>query len=324
MLDDDTTTLSADTATTTETTSYDRDEVTPEQFHAANLADAATFILIQLHAPEQVLRLWPALTGLMAGRATVVTFYRLDLARRLFGRGYMSEDECKRVSERVSNYLGAMRDWIHREGLEGVVKYQPGDKETPNSIRTPILKWVVELATLAGERLTPDSPDDQRRGIFKDEAVRLLHRKRLTKRQKPYGQRVKRTVSPATQLKQAKALIRNFYFSKVDAELTKHVKVENADTQIKAFILNELEGFVSRLCMENSVGENAKVGSANNYHKLNIDDDEKEHRGGARKKTSNVFVCSVGIISDFGEPDYSDEVSPYDMAEPFDLMEVTR
>ena len=269
--------------------------VSPEEYHASNLADAATFLLVQLNAPEQVLRLWPALTGLMAGRATVVTFYRLDVARRLFGRGYMSEDECHRVSERVSNYLGAMRDWIHREGLTDVVKYQPGDKDTPNSIRTPILKWVVELAAIAGVRLTPDSPDDQRRVIFKDEAVNLLRRKRLTKRRKPDGERVKRMVAPSTQMKQIKSLIQNFYMAKMGENLTKDVKVENADTQLKAFILNELEGFVSRLCMEKSVGENAKSGSGNNYHQLNIDDEEKGHRGGARKKPSNAFSSySVG------------------------------
>jgi hypothetical protein len=276
--------------------------VSPEEYHAANLADAATFLLIQLNAPEQVLRLWPALTGLMAGRATIVTFYRLDVARRLFGRGYMSADDCKRLCERVSNYLGAMRDWVHREGLTDVVKYQPGDKDTPNSIRTPILKWVVELATIAGERLTPDSPDDARRIVFKDEAVNLLRRKRLTGRRKPDGQRMKRTVSPSTQLKQAKALLRNFYFSKVDAELTKHVKVEIAETQVKSFILSELEGYLGRLCMENLGGENAKSGSGqNDYQKLNIQD-EKGHRGGARKKPSNVFSSySVGKNSGGGE-----------------------
>lgn len=272
--------------------------VSPDEFHAANLADAATFLLVQLNAPEQVLRLWPALTGLMAGRATIVTFYRLDVARRLFGRGYMSEDDCRRLSERVSNYLGAMRDWIHREALTEVVRYEPGDKDTPNSIRTPILKWVVELAAIAGERLTPDSPDDARRIVFKDEAVNLLRRKRLAKRRKPDGQRMKRTVSPSTQLKQAKALLRNFYFSKVDAELTKHVKVEIAETQVKSFILSELEGYLGRLCRENLGGENAKSGSGNNYHQLNIDDDEKEPRGGARKKPFNAFSFnSVGINS---------------------------
>ena len=271
--------------------------VSPEEYHASNLADAATFLLIQLNAPEQVLRLWPALTGLMAGRATVVTFYRLDVARRLFGRGYMSEDDCRRLSERVSNYLGAMRDWVHREGLTDIVRYEPGDKETPNSIKTPILKWTIELATIAGERLTPDSPDDQRRVIFKDEAVNLLRRKRLTKRRKPDGQRMKRMVSPSTQLKQAKALLRNFYFSKVDAELTKHVKVEIAETQVKSFILSELEGYLGRLCRENSVGENAKSGSGQKVHQLNMDDGEKEPRGGARKKPSNVFSWSMGINS---------------------------
>ena len=270
--------------------------VSPEEYHAANLADAATFLLIQLNAPEQVLRLWPALTGLMAGRATIVTFYRLDVARRLFGRGYMSPDECKRVSERVSNYLGAMCDWVHREGLTDIVRYEPGDKDTPNSIRTPILKWVVELATIAGERLTPDSPDDQRRIVFKDEAVNLLRRKRLTKRRKPDGERVKRTVAPSTQMKQIKSLIQNFYMAKMGETLTKDVKVENADTQLKAFILSELQGCVSRLCMENLGGENARIGSGQNVHQLNIDDGEKEHRGG-RKKPTNVFSWSMGINS---------------------------
>lgn len=272
--------------------------VSPDEFHASNLADAATFLLVQLNAPEQVLRLWPALTGLMAGRATVVTFYRLDVARRLFGRGYMSPDECHRVSERVSNYLGAMRDWIHREGLTEVVRYEPGDKDTPNGIRTPILKWVVELATIAGERLTPDSPDDARRIVFKDEAINLLRRKRLAGRRKPDGQRMKRTVSPSTQLKQAKALIHNFYMAKMGENLTKDVKVEIADTQIKSFILNELEGFVSRLCRENLGGENAKSESAqNDYQKLNIQE-EKGHRGGARKKPFNASLLnSVGINS---------------------------
>ena len=282
---------------------YDNNSpVSPEEYHAANLADAATFLLIQLNAPEQVLRLWPALTGLMAGRATVVTFYRLDVARRLFGRGYMSADDCKRLSERVSNYLGALRDWVHREGLTDVVKYQPGDKETPNSLKTPILKWTIELATIAGERLTPDSPDDQRRVIFKEEAVRLLHRKRLTKRRKPDGERVKRMVAPSTQMKQIKSLIQNFYMAKMGENLTKDVKVENADTQLKAFILSELQGCVSRLCMENLGGENAKVGSGqNDYQKLNIQD-EKGHRGGARKKPSNVFSSySVGKNSGGGE-----------------------
>ena len=268
--------------------------VSPDEFHASNLADAATFLLIQLNAPEQVMRLWPALTGLMAGRSYTLTFYRLDVARRLFGRGYMSPDECKRVSERVSNYLGAMRDWIHREGLTDVVKYQPGDKETPNSLKTPILKWTIELATIAGERLTPDSPDDQRRVIFKEEAVNLLRRKRLTKRRKPDGERVKRMVAPSTQMKQIKSLIQNFYMAKMGENLTKDVKVENADTQLKAFILSELQGCVSRLCMENLGGENAKVDSGqNDYQKLNIQD-EKEHRG-ARKKPSNAFSSySVG------------------------------
>lgn len=275
--------------------------VSPDDFHAANLADAATFLLIQLNAPEQVLRLWPALTGLMAGRATIVTFYRLDVARRLFGRGYMSPDECKRVSERVSNYLGAMRDWIHREGLTEVVRYEPGDKDTPNSIRTPILKWVVELATIAGERLTPDSPDDARRIVFKDEAVNLLRRKRLAKRRKPDSQRMKRMVAPSTQMKQIKSLIQNFYIAKMGENLTKDVKVENADTQLKAFILSELQGCVSRLCMENLGGENAKVDNGqNDYQELNIQD-EKEHRG-ARKKPFNAFSFnSVGINSGKGE-----------------------
>ena len=283
---------------------YDNNSpVSPEEFHASNLADAATFLLIQLNAPEQVLRLWPALTGLMAGRATIVTFYRLDVARRLFGRGYMSADECKRVSERVSNYLGAMRDWVHREGLTDIVRYEPGDKDTPNRIRTPILKWVVELAAIADVRLTPDSPDDARRIVFKSEAVNLLRRKRLTTRRKPDGERVKRMVAPSTQMKQIKSLIQNFYMAKMGENLTKDVKVENADTQLKAFILSELQGCVSRLCMENLGGENAKVDSGqNDYRQLNIHEDEKEHRGGARKKPFNASpLKGVGINSGGGE-----------------------
>ena len=276
--------------------------VSPEEYHASNLADAATFLLVQLNAPEQVLRLWPALTGLMAGRATIVTFYRLDVARRLFGRGYMSADECKRVSERVSNYLGAMRDWVHREGLTDIVRYEPGDKDTPNRLTTPILKWVVELAAIAGERLTPDSPDDQRRVIFKHEAVNLLRRKRLTTRRKPDGQRVKRMVAPSTQMKQIKSLIQNFYMAKMGENLTKDVKVEIAETQVKSFILSELEGYLGRLCRENSVGENARIGSGNNYHQLNIDDEEKEPRGGARKKPFNAF-SSYSVGKNSGTPE---------------------
>jgi hypothetical protein len=168
---------------------------------ASNLIEASTFLLLSLRAPDQVRRIFPALLGMLAGRSTKVTFTRLDLGRRLFRGGYVEEIERERIKQKMTDYLGAMQDWIHRENLEEVVRYSPGSKTEASIIQTPILRWIVEVADKAGQRLSGTEPDLVRRQVFEGEVKSLLNRKRIGTKRRRESTRRKRTVDPSVHLK---------------------------------------------------------------------------------------------------------------------------
>jgi len=286
--DDDTTTLPADTATATETTSYDRDEVTPEQFHAANLADALTFLLLELGAPIAVRQLLIALQGLLSGRSKRVTFKRRELAKRLFAESndWLSEEALERLNSRVTDALSRLRDWIHRESLSELVLYLPGTKTTDSAIETRLFKWSVELANIGGQRLTPDSPDSERRNVFIHEARQILNKRRFSTRRQQSGGRIKRAPSKSANWKTVLTLATSVYVENVSIS-------DRPSNDAIDFLCNDL-----RRHLENIPPVKPR--------------EEKGHWG---DYGTTLITCS---------PVISDEVSPFDMDEPFDLMEVTR
>jgi hypothetical protein len=295
---DDTTTLPAEGATTTETTSYDRDEVTPEQFHAANLADALTFLLLELGAPIPVRHLLIALQGLLAGRKTVVHFKRVELVARLFkaSNGWIDNADLERMKNRVTNHLTIMQDWIHKEGLQGIIDYQSGTKTTDSKIKTSIFQWSVEIANSSERRLLPDSSDKERRKIFIEDARKLVG-KRIAKK-KMTATRIKREPSPAARWKTAMTLaIQTFDENRAKSFDENRAKFKSTPEEITTFLCNEMRQTLERHYLENPWGENGFDETTLITCSLENSRDEiqKEHRGGQ---------C---------EPDYSDEVNPFDM-----------
>lgn len=231
----------------------------PEAIRASNLFDASTYLLITLNAPEQVRRLFPALIGMLAGRKYRVRFSRLELGRRLFADhgGYLNENECSRIEQRVTGYLSQMQDWIHREGLNELIEYTPGTKTEKGAIKTPILQWIIELAEITGARLHPDAPDKERRLCFRQASRTLLKEKGYrSKQQRKGGERSRRQPEPHTLLKTAKSLLKNFLAAK-------SAKSEDELTQAKRHILNEIETFLECLCIENLSEEKGTRGGAN-------------------------------------------------------------
>jgi hypothetical protein len=291
--DEDTTTLPAEGATTTETTSCDRDEVTPEQFHAANLADALTFLLLELRAPIAVRSLLTALQGLLSGRSKRVTFKRRELAKRLFAESndWLSESAMERLNSRVTDALSLLRDWIHRESLSELVLYLPGTKTTDNAIETRLFKWSHEVASVAGKRLTPDSPDSERRNVFIHEARQILNKRRFGTRRQKAGERIKRAPSKSANWKTVLTLATSVYVENVS------VSARPSNDAID-FLCNDL-----RRHLENIPPVKPR--------------EEKGHWG---DYGTTLITCSP-VNS---ETDYSNEASPFDMEVPFDLMEVTR
>ena len=305
--DDDTTTLPADTATITETTSCDRDEVTPDDFHAANLADALTFLLLELRAPIAVRQLLIAVQGLLSGRTTVVYFKRVELAVRLFkaSNGWIDNEDLERMKNRVTNHLTMMQDWIHEGGLQGIIDYQPGTKTTDSRVKTQIFKWSVEIANSAGRRLLPDSSDSERRKIFIEEARQLIG-KRIAKK-KMTATRIKREPSPAARWKTAMTLaIQTFDENRAKSFDENRAKLKFTPEEITDFLCNELRATLERHYLENPWGELDETTKNTCSLENSRDEKQKGHRGG------------------HVESDYSDEVNPFDDEVTFDLMEVTR
>lgn len=216
-----------------------------EAIRAANLFDAANYLLLNLKAPERVRRLFPALLGMLAGRKYKVTFTRLELGRRLFAShgGYLSEVESQRIQQRVTAYLSELRDWIHREGLEELITYEPGTKTETGSIRTPILQWIIELAQTVETRLHPDDNDRSRRITFRQESRRLMKAKGYRVREQR-DDRPKRQPEDSTVFKTALKLLSNYYESK-------RANPQNDARQLKRFILSEIERKLDFLCSEN-------------------------------------------------------------------------
>ncbi len=221
-------------------------EDTQSDFQSANLMDASTFLLIGLNAPEQVRRIFPGLLGMLAGRSTKVEFTRLQLGRRIFGgrisdiSGKVNEVDRKRIEQRMTDHLGIMRDWIHRENLEDIVKYQAGSKTEPSIIETRILKWIVEVSRKAGDRLSGNESDFNRRQVFEEEVKSLLKRKKRTiePRDTP---RQKRQDAPSVLLAMAKGVLKRYY---------KAAKVREDAEQVKAFLKKELQDFIDRIPTE--------------------------------------------------------------------------
>jgi hypothetical protein len=304
---EDDTTLSAEGATFAESTSCNREDVTPEQFHAANLADALTFLLLELGAPIAVRQLLIALQGLLSGRTTVVYFKRVELAVRLFkaSNGWIDNEDLERMKNRVTNHLTMMQDWIHEEGLQGIIDYQPGTKTTDSRVKTQIFKWSVEIANSAGRRLLPDSSDSERRKIFIEEARKLVG-KRIAKK-KMTATRIKREPSPAARWKTALTLaIQTFDENRPKSFDENRAKLEFTPEEITDFLCNDLRRHLERHYLENPWGELDETTKNTCSLENPNDEKQKERRGG------------------HVESDHSDEVSPFNMAEPFDLMEVTR
>jgi hypothetical protein len=293
MFDEDDTTLSAEGATFAESTSCDRDEVTPADFHAANLADALTFLLLELRAPIAVRQLLIALQGLLSGRSKRVTFKRRELAKRLFAESndWLSEEQIERLNSRVTDALSRLRDWIHRESLSELVLYLPGTKTTDSAIETRLFKWSVELANIGGQRLTPDSPDSERRNVFIHEARQILNKRRFSTRRQQSGGRIKRAPSKSANWKTVLTLATSVYVENMS------VSARPSGDAID-FLCNDL-----RRHLENIPPVKPR--------------EEKGHWG---DYGTTLITCSP-VNS---EPDYSDEASPFDMDAPFDLMEVTR
>ena len=216
------------------------DDHDPRDQKASNLMDASTFLLIGLNAPDQVRRIFPALLGMLAGRSTKVSFSRLELARRIFADqgGYVDELTRRRLEQKMTDYLGAMQDWIHREGLEDLIKYDPGTKTTKSTIETRVLKWIVQVAEKAGQKLSGNEPDQVRRHVFEGEGKSLMDRKRIGTKRRRESTRRKRTVDPSVHLKTAKSFLKLYFES---------AKVENDAEQVKANILREIAGFIDRI-----------------------------------------------------------------------------
>jgi hypothetical protein len=215
-------------------TASDENATSYEDFHAANLADALTFLLLELRAPELVRQLMVALQGLLSGRSTVVRFKRSWLAVRMFkaSNEWIDNEDLERMKNRVTNHLTMMQDWIHEEGLQAIIDYQPGTKTTDSRIRTSLFKWSVEIANAAGRRLHPDSSDDERRKVFIEEARRLVG-KRMARGRKPTASRLKREPSAAARWKMAMTIAKATFDEN-------RAKLKFSPEEIITFLCNEL------------------------------------------------------------------------------------
>jgi len=207
---------------------------TYDDFHASNLIDALTFLLLELRAPELVRQLMVALQGLLSGRSTVVRFKRVQLAVRMFkpSNGWIDAVELTRMKNRVTGYLTTMQDWIHEEGLQAIIDYQPGTKTTDSRIRTSLFRWSVEIAKAAEQRLHPDSGDHERRQVFIDEARRLVN-KRLARAKKPTVSRLKREPSATARWKMAMTIAKGTFDEN-------RAKLKFSPDEIITFLCNEL------------------------------------------------------------------------------------
>lgn len=216
------------------TPASDENTTSYEDFHAANLADGLTFLLLELRAPELVRQLMLALQGLLAGRTTVVWFRRVQLAVRLFkaSNGWIDAEDLERAKNRLTAHLTMMQDWIHEEGLQAIIHYQPGTKTTDSRIRTSLFKWSVEISKAAEQRLHPDSGDDERRQVFIDEARRLVG-KRLARGRKPTASRLKREPSAEARWKMAMTIAKGTFDEN-------RAKLKFSPEEIITFLCNEL------------------------------------------------------------------------------------
>jgi hypothetical protein len=230
-------------------TASDENATTCEDFHAANLADGLTFLLLELRAPELVRQLMVALQGLLSGRSTVVRFKRSWLGVRMFkaSNEWIDNEDLERMKNRVTNHLTMMQDWIHEEGLQAIIDYQPGTKTTDSRIRTSLFKWSVEISKAAAGRLHPESSDDERRKAFIEEARRLVG-KRLARAKKPTLSRAKRHPSEAARWKAAMTIAKDTF----DQNLQKSKLTPD---EVIAFLCNELRGTLERHYLENLRGE---------------------------------------------------------------------
>jgi hypothetical protein len=255
-----------------------------------------------------------ALQGLLSGRTTVVYFKRVELAVRLFkaSNGWIDNEDLERMKNRVTNHLTMMQDWIHEEGLQGIIDYQPGTKTTDSRVKTQIFKWSVEIANLAGRRLLPDSSDKERRKIFIEDARKLVS-KRLGKSKKLSLTRIKREPSPAARWKTAMTLaIQTFDENRAKSFNENRAKFKFTPEEITDFLCNELRTTLERHYLGNPWGELDET--TKNTCSLENPNDEKQ-KGHWGDYGTTLITCS---------PVISDEVSPFDMDEPFDLLEVTR
>ena len=212
----------------------DENATTYDDFHASNLIDALTFLLLELRAPELVRKLMVALQGLLSGRSTVVRFKRSWLAVRMFkaSNGWIDNQDLERMKNRVTNHLTMMQDWIHEEGLQAIIDYQPGTKTTDSRIRTSLFKWSVEISKAAAGRLHPESSDDERRKVFIEEARRLVG-KRLARAKKPTASRLKREPSAAARWKMAMTIAKGTFDEN-------RAKLKFSPEEIITFLCNEL------------------------------------------------------------------------------------
>jgi hypothetical protein len=214
-------------------------------------------MLSALHAPEKVKRLFPVLLGKLGGRSYTVPFWRLDLARRMFGDqithwidGSLSSEDKSRMEDRVSDYLSALRDWISENSLEGIVTYSPARQRGEQSkIRTPMFSWIRTAADLAGDRISPDHPDDAvRRRVVAESVKTVLDAKRL-KQLAPEGRkRRKRPMRDDAHLKASITHFRKYWLAKFG------VKNWNDPDEFKASIIRELEEkFLPEMIVEGGV-----------------------------------------------------------------------
>jgi hypothetical protein len=232
--------------------------------------------------------------GFLGGRTRTARFKRSHLAARMKeSNDWMNEDDyaidLARRKNRVTSRLSLMQNWIHEEGLNNVVHYRPGTKETDNEIKTVIFAWSVEIANLAGKRLDIENTDDsRRREVLADEARKLVS-KRLGKSKKLSLTRIKREPSPAARWKTAMTLATKTFDEN-------RAKFKSTPEAITDFLCNELRATLERHYLENPWGENGFDETTKNtcYLENPNDEKQKEHRGGHI------------------ESDYSDEVNPFD------------
>ena len=227
----------------------DRQDVTPDSFHASNVLDATHAILAALNCPPKVRPMISALFAQTAGRTRTISFTRADVARRLYGGpSALPADDLARACQRVTDDLGRMADWVHSEGLGDVIKYTPGTKDAPGRIQTRLVGWVADLATAADGALSPTAEDRERRAHFRKGAQEMVG-KRLRRRAPSPSGRPKRKPTRGAILRQGLSLLRAY----VQLSASFGQDVETAT----GFLHNEIDRVMSSLCQVISCEETA-------------------------------------------------------------------